>query len=174
MMSATNGSSRYSVPDSSSQSFPQGVAAHIRDLMLKEVPPIFGEEPCPTTATMRAVEDLEHYHELLAAALRAQTFSEAEATLLVDVCRGWMVTPLDAICLWQEVDDYLAISQVESGVVFDPAWKRVFVQRLQRLSALEAMAVVRAAQRYRSLPPDLEVFSALTALGLAMTESATA
>lgn len=172
MMSATNGSSQYSLPDSSSQSFPQGVAARIRDLMLKEVPPNFGEKPCPTTATMRAVEDLEHYHALLADALRMQDFTEEQATLLVDVCRGWWVTaPSDAVCLWQEVEAYIAISQVESGAVFVPAWKRAFVQRLQRLSALEAMAAVRAAQRVRSLPPDLDVFSALIAVGLVTAEA---
>jgi hypothetical protein len=172
MMSASSGSSQYFLPDSSARSFPQGVAAHIHDLMLKEVPPKFGEEPCLTTATMRAVEDLEHYHELKADALRAQTFSEKEATILVDVCRGWLATtPWEAICLWHEVDDYLGISQVESGVVFDPAWERNFVERLQRLSALEAWAVVRAAQRFRSLPPDLDTFSALTAIGLITAES---
>lgn len=170
MMSATNGSSQYSLPDS--WSFPQGVAAHIRDLMLKEVPPNFGAEPCPTTATMRAVEDLEHYHELLADALRAQDFSEEQATLLGHVCRDWLVTaPSDAVCLWQEVEAYIAISQVESGDVHVPIWKRMFVWRLRRLSALEALSVIRAAQRVRSLPPDLDVFSALTAVGLVTAES---
>ena len=139
--------------------------------MLKEVPPNFGAEPCPTTATMRAVEDLEHYHALLADALRTQDFTEEQATLLVDVCRAWWVTaPTDAVCLWQEVEAYIANSQVESGDVYVPAWKRVFVQRLQRLSALEATAVVRAAQRLRSLPPNLDVFSSLTAVGLVTAE----
>jgi hypothetical protein len=140
--------------------------------MHKEIPPKFGAEPCPTTAAMRAVEDLKNYHALLADALRAQAFTEEQAKLLVDVCRGWLVTaPWEAVCLWQEVDDYFAISQAESGDVFDPAWKRVFVKRLKRLSALEAMAVVRAAQRVRSLPPNLDVFSALSALGLVTAES---
>jgi hypothetical protein len=49
--------------------------------------------------------------------------------------------------------------------------ERLLVLRLQRLSALEAMAVVRAAQRFRSLPPDLDIFSALTAVGLVTAES---
>jgi hypothetical protein len=140
--------------------------------MFKVLPPNFGAEPCPTTAMMRAVEDLEHYHALLADALRTQAFTEEEATILVDVCRGWLVTrPSDAVCLWQEVEAYIAISQVESGDVFIPAWTRVFVQRLQRLSALEAMAVVRAAQRVRSLPPNLDGFIVLAAVGLVRAES---
>ncbi len=136
--------------------------------MLKEVPPKFGEEPCLTTATMRAVEDLEHYHELLADALRAQTFTEYEATILVDVCRGWLVNgPSDATCLWHEVDLYLAALRGEAGDFFYvPAWQREFVARLQGLSALESVAVIRAAQRLRSLPTDKSINAALIAVGL--------
>lgn len=171
MTSATNDCSEFPLP-TFSRPFTEGVAEYIRDLMYKQLPPKFGAEPCPRVAMARAAGDLGHYHALLADALRAQSFTVEEATILVDACRGWWVTaPKKAVCLWQEVEAYIAISQVESGDLVIPPWKRMFVLRLQRLSALEAMAVVRAAQRVQSLPPDMDAFAALAAVGLVTAES---
>ena len=115
---------------------------------------------------MLAVGDLEHYHALMVDALRAQTFTVQEATILVDVCRGWLVTsPDDAACLWQEVEMYFAIGTSMSAYMGPTtASASDFVVRLKRLTPMEAHAVVRAAKRAFAMGSDLPTSLAVSGL----------
>lgn len=147
---------------------PGGVTRHIRDVMNRELPPQHGQRLSCAVATTRAIDDLEHYHRLMADALREQQFTEDEASLLVSVCQDWFVCcPWEASRLWHELNDYLEIQEFETGDdTARPRWQRALVERLRNLSPLQALAVVRAAQRVWSLPPQLPLSTALIAVGL--------
>lgn len=149
-----------------------GITHLIRDLMVKELPSLDGEQLTGATAIMRAIHDLEQFHGLMADALRAQRFHEDEALLIVAVCFDWLVgSPSEASNLWHRMHDYLEMHEDECGEgTPSPKWHVERVERLRRLSPLEALAVVRAAQRVWSLPQGFCVSTALIAVGLLTPE----
>lgn len=147
---------------------PPGVARYIRDLMVAEVPPPYGQRLSTVEAIRYAVRDLEQYHGLMAEALLAQRFDEDQAVLLVAVCQDWLICcPSEARRLWTKVRDYFAMAQCDCDDEAACAkWQLDLLERLRLLSPLEALAVVRAAQRVWSLSPSLPVSTALVAVDL--------
>lgn len=165
-----------------SETIPVGVARRLFDLMVEKDSGPRGRVLSVTAAVAQAVEELEQYHEFLAEALRPLSFSYEEAFFLVHVSRyywvsnSWEITPL-----WQEIEDNLVSPPSSSG---DVSWEFEFVQRLKRLTTLEALAVMRAAQRIRWCTQEDEPCDMVVDVGLvkpaqdrvpnALTEAGTA
>ena len=90
-----------------------------------------------------AKRDLERYYDMLRRALPA--FSEAEASLIVDACNGWLVEPHSAPLLWAEVDDAIRSDGLATKWGVDgPA----LVARLRALTPFEALAVCDSVERF--------------------------
>jgi hypothetical protein len=147
---------------------PNTVSAHIRDLMHQALPPRHGEEREASQAIVLAVQDLQTYHFFLADAIRSLRFTEQEAALIVDVCRGWSACdPWTASGLSQALHDYLASEEADAPDESPTGgWRRELVEYLRLVSPLEALAVVRAVQRLESISPDETPSTALAAVGL--------
>lgn len=90
-----------------------------------------------------AQRDLERYYHLLRQSLPA--FSEAEASLLVDACNGWLIEPHTARLLWAEVADAISLDGLDRKWDVDgPA----LVARLRNLTPSEALAACDAIERF--------------------------
>lgn len=90
-----------------------------------------------------AKRDLARYYALLTRSLPA--FSEAEASLLVDACNGWLIEPHTAQLLWAEVADAISLDSLDRKWDVDgPA----LVERLRRLTPFEALAACDAIERF--------------------------
>ncbi|MFN8861985.1 MAG: hypothetical protein ACK5ZR_16900 [Gemmatimonadaceae bacterium] len=151
---------------------PNTVSAHIRDLMHQALPPRHGEVLEASQAIVLAVQDLQTYHFLLADAIRSLRFTEQEAALIVDVCRGWSACdPWTASGLWQALHEHLASEEIDAPDGSPTGgWRRELVEYLRLLSPFEALAVVRTVQRLESISPDETVSTALAAVGLIAPE----
>lgn len=117
---------------------------------------------------LTAKRDLERYYCQLKLAL--PTFSEAEASLIVDVQNGTMVEPHTAGFLWANVADALDDGYAEKWQVDGPA----LVARLRNLTPFEALAVADACERFWRGPYRREgpLGDALRAVGLVKREQA--
>ena len=96
-----------------------------------------------------ARRDLERYYYLLRRAL--PTFTEPEASLIVDACNGWLIEPHTAPLLWAEVDDAIRMDGLAEKWGVDGA---SLVARLRALTPFESLAVADAAERFRLAPND--------------------
>ena len=120
-----------------------------------------GEESISTVAD----RDLHRYYALLARAL--PTFTEAEASLLVDALNGLITEPHTAHLLWANIEDALGDGLAEKWGVDGPA----LVARLRALTPFAALAVADAAERWWNGPHTDEARAAsLRAVGLTKGE----
>lgn len=146
-----------------SETIPVVVARRLFDLMVEKDSGPRGKMLSVTAAVSQAVEELEQYHEFLAEALRPLSFTYEEAFYLVDVSRYWWVSsPWEIAPLWQEVEDNFVPLSSSSNT----PWQLEFVQRLKRLTTLEALAVMRAAQRIRWCTREDELCEMVVDVGL--------
>ena len=87
-----------------------------------------------------AQRDLTRYYDLLRRSL--PTFTEPEASLLMDACNGWHIEPHTAPLLWAQIADSLADGLAEKWGVDGPA----LVARLRALSYAQALAICDAVE----------------------------
>lgn len=93
-----------------------------------------------------AGRDLERYYALLARSL--PTFTEPEASLLVDALNGLILEPHSGHLLWANIDDALRDGLAEKWGVDGPA----LVERLRKLPPFAQFAVWEAAERWWNGP----------------------
>jgi hypothetical protein len=112
-----------------------------------------------------AQRDLARYYELLRRTLeRLPSFTEGEASLIVDACNGWFVEPHTAPLLWAQVDDAIRDEGLDQKWGVDGA---AVVTLLRALSPWESLAVCDAAERaWRLLSAGDDIPPTLRAVGL--------
>lgn len=116
--------------------------------------------PSPHQAAER---DLGRYYDMLQRSL--PTFSEGEASLIVDVFNGSIIQSYSASHLWLEISQALAEGYAEKWGVDGPA----LVEKLRRMTPFECLAVEDATELYWNVVFDNKTISikeALIAVGL--------
>lgn len=98
-----------------------------------------------SSASEVAKRDLERAYTLLALELRRSRLSEGEASLIVDACRTWLVTPDTIPYLWSEVAD--SDEHEDTGEKWGVAL-RDLTPKLRALGPLRSWAVVDAVERF--------------------------
>lgn len=93
--------------------------------------------------SLTAKRDLERYYETLRRSL--PTFTEQEATLIVDALNGTILEPNTVTLLWANVDDHNRL--YDGSLPMDVA---ALVARLRGLSYAECMALADAVERFWS------------------------
>jgi hypothetical protein len=90
-----------------------------------------------------AQRDLDRYYTLLARSL--PTFTEAEASLLMDALNGTIAMPQTAHLLWAEIDDAIRLDRLDEKWGVDG---QALHERLRALTPFQAMAILDAKERY--------------------------
>ncbi len=98
---------------------------------------------------LTAREQLEFHFRALADDLASVTFTEAEASLIVDALNGILTTPDSARLLWAEIAKAIRSDGLDRKWRVDGA---ALVAKLQNLSYGQAMAVAMAARRFWNDP----------------------
>lgn len=114
-----------------------------------------------------AKRDLERYYQLLAGELAelsrdpAKALDEAEASLIIDACNGWLVEPHTYTLLWAQVADAISLDGLDRK--WDVNADRL-IAKLRSYTPGQTLAVIDAADRYWTL--DGEHVERLRAVGL--------
>ena len=92
--------------------------------------------------------DLSRYYRLLAEARPAlrERFSQAEISLILDACNGWMMDVASPSYIWMEVADAIRLNGLDQK--WEVANTVELVLRLRQLSTLESIALADAITRW--------------------------
>jgi hypothetical protein len=103
----------------------------------------------PDRAGMSRVgqRDLARYYYHINLALSHLTFTQAEASLIVDVMNGTLTEPHTAALLWASVDDALEDGYAAKWGV-DGKQAQALVARLRALTPFESLAICDACERF--------------------------
>ena len=121
------------------QNKPKAVSFWMRPELEKEI------EERGDNRTLVIHRDLERLYTLYRLALREVKLTLPEAWFLVDMLNGSLVDAYSAGTLWASAEDACALDGL------DKKWKidgKVFVEKLKRLSDIQALALVDAAERF--------------------------
>lgn len=117
--------------------------------------------PSERTLAIAVDRDLHRYYYLLRLAL--PTFTESEASLIVDALNGVMTEPHTAGLLWAQVDDFAR----DGGMTKWGVDGRALVERLRALSPFAQLAIADAVERaWHLLGTGADLADVLRSVGL--------